>query len=116
MARRMLDELLTRALDDEASFWPFGRSRPQPHQEIPELFCLKTAAVYALLATAAASVLVLVEDGSARARFLSRLPAIALVLFGALYALLRFGLARAWNERARRASPRSVYTGPQSRR
>lgn len=97
----MLDEIVTRALDDEVSFWPFARSRPQQHEEIPELLCLKTAAVHALLATAAAALLVLVDGGSVRARFVSRLPAIALVLFGALYVLFRFGLAHAWNVRAR---------------
>jgi hypothetical protein len=100
-AGRMLDQLVTRALDDEANFWPFARSLPERDAEIPELLCVKTAVVHALLATAASSLLALVDGEPTWARFASRLPAIALALFVALYALLRFGFARAWNARAR---------------
>ena len=98
----MLDEIATRALEDDKAWWPFVHARPRPREDVPPALCVKIAAVHALIATACAALLTGIESHATRLRFVSALPWFSLVVFAGVFALARFGLAHAWNARARR--------------
>lgn len=98
----MFDDLTSHAIDDNTAWWPLLRLRPPREENISSDLCLKMAAVQVVLVTAAVSLLTLMESSAARMRFVTSLPMFAVVLFATLYALMRFGMARAWNRRASR--------------
>lgn len=96
----MLDELKDRALDDRKNFWPVAHWQPEREEDISPDLCLKVVSVQSPIAFAFLAFASLASGHEAFARFGSYFAVVAVALFSTFYALMRLGLARAWNRRA----------------
>jgi hypothetical protein len=96
----MLDQLKDHALDDHKNFWPVAHWRPERDEDISSDLCLKVVSVQSVIAFAFLAFASAASGAEALARFGSYFAVVALAVFATFYALMRLGLARAWNRRA----------------